>query len=142
MEEQKQQDAMELTEKTEMTVLPHTLTFAKPSDEMTRQIPIYQTTWIRLTKQLRQCRQYGAGVLSNLASGSFGIALTCGAQAVIERDPAKPVDRSWIVWAVIAGISLFGTIVFGLCAGYVRRRENASLQSVIDEMEEHRDRWT
>jgi hypothetical protein len=110
-----------------------------PSGDMTRQIVIYRNTWVRLTTELRQCKLYGAGVLSNLASGSFGIALSAGVQTAIIYNSTPPTGLG--MWAGVTSAGLFATGVFAFCAHYVRRRENASLQSVIDEMEEHRERW-
>jgi hypothetical protein len=115
------------------------LTLVPPSGDMTRQIVVYRNTWVRLTGELRECKLYGAGVLANLASGSLGIALSSGVQTATVYDPNQ--SGVWHIWSAVTVISLVASVIFALCARYVRKRENASLQSVIDEMEEHRERW-
>ncbi|HEY9157494.1 hypothetical protein [Candidatus Binatus sp.] len=115
------------------------LTLVPPSGDMTRQVVIYRNTWVRLIGELDQCKLYGAGVLSNLASGAFGILLSAGIQTKLAYDPKQP--SLWVPWVIVAACSFFACGVFAYCAHYVRKRENASLQSVIAEMEEHRERW-
>jgi hypothetical protein len=119
-------------------VIRNDLTLVPPSGEMTRQVVIYRNTWVRLISELRRCKLYGAGVLANLGSGALGVALSSAVQTATIYDPKQPI---WHIWAGVTAISLFVCAVFAICAHYVRKRENASLQSVIDEMEEHRERW-
>jgi hypothetical protein len=120
-------------------VIRNDLTLVPPSGDMTRTVAIYRNTWVRLIGELRRCKLYGAGVLANCASGALGITLSSAVQTVTVYDPKQPA--SWHIWAIVTGVGLFVSSVFAICAHYVRKRENASLQSVIDEMEEHRERW-
>jgi hypothetical protein len=115
------------------------LALVPPSGDMTRQVMIYRNTWVRLICELDKCKLYGAGVLANLASGSAGIALSSAVQMATVYDSKQPAI--WHIWAGVTAGGVFAATVFAICSHYIRKRENASLQSVIDEMEEHRERW-